>query len=152
MGVLRRRVPFLLTLLAPAFASGAAPVAEAGLGLVAMPGDQVELNGSGSSDPESDVLLYLWEQTGGPPVDFTGTDSAYPLVSIPEDGSVGGTLRFTLVVNDGTSESAPDSVEVVVPYQSIRSVETSCSATGRSPAATLAVGAVAALLCRRRRA
>lgn len=150
--MLRRGVAFLLVLLTPAFASGAAPVAEAGLGLVAAPGDQVELNGSGSSDPESDVLLYTWEQTGGPPVDFTGTDTAYPLVSIPEDGSVGGTLRFTLVVNDGTSDSAPDSVEVVVPYQSIRSAETSCSASTVAPSGVAAIGAVAALLARRRRA
>jgi threonine dehydratase len=51
--MLRRGVAFLLVLLAPAFASGAAPVAEAGLGLVAEPGGATALAGilSGAFTP-----------------------------------------------------------------------------------------------------
>jgi hypothetical protein len=147
-------VAFLLALLLPsvARASGLSPVAEAGIGLLAYPGDEVELNGEGSSDPEGDALTYEWTQTGGAEVPLSDTGTPYPLLQIPEDGSVAGTLRFTLVVNDGTSDSAPDTVEIVVPMQVVRSVESGCSAAGGPVSASswLLTGAAAAALLRRR--
>jgi hypothetical protein len=132
----------------PAAASGSAPVAEAGLGLLAYVGDTVELNGSGSVDPEGDPLTYAWEQTGGPPVDLQGADSSTPRFEVETPG----TLRFSLVVNDGTTSSPPDEVEVVVPYKDIGDdVATGCAVVPPGKAASAA--AVAALLClvRRRR-
>ncbi len=125
-------------------------MAEAGLGLMAQPGDEIELNGEGSSDPEGDVLLYTWTQTGGAPVELTDAETMYPRLYVPEDGSVGGTLRFSLVVNDGTSDSPPDTVEIVVPHQVIGSVATGCSATSGAPLAALA-GVAACLAAARRR-
>lgn len=130
----------------PAFAAGEAPVAEAGLGLIAYVDDTVILDGSGSYDPEGDALTYAWTQVGGPPVQLQDGETAKPRFPIVSPG----TLRFELVVSDDLSASAPDVVEVVVPYERIEGVETSCAVVpGASAAAALL--ALAALTGRRRR-
>lgn len=128
-----------------ALAAGEAPVAEAGLGLLAYVGDTVILDGSGSTDPEGDTITYTWTQVGGPPVELTRADTPQPLFEI----GAAGTLRFTLVVNDGTTDSTADQVEVVVPHEEIRGVEAGCSTT-RGPLALGALLGLAALGRRRR--
>ncbi len=103
-------IPTLLKLLVgPCLA--AAPIAEAGLPLLAYPEDKVYLNGSGSADPDGEALFFSWYQVGGPAVVLEGAETASPSFFVPS----GGTYRFELVVEDGTAESAPDAVEVVVP-------------------------------------
>ena len=110
-----------LLLMLPSLAG--APVAEAGLPLLANLGDTVVLNGSASSDPDGDPLAYSWTQFSGPPVtlDKADTDSAQFTVEQP------GTYRFDLVVTDGEEESPADRVEVVVPYQEIKTGDTGCA-------------------------
>ena len=130
-------------LVQPASASGEPPVAEAGLGLLAYVGDTVILDGSGSSDPEGDALTYTWTQVGGPPVTISRADSFEPRFEV----EAAGTLRFALVVNDGTADSAADEVEVIVPYEKIEGVESGCSTAG----APSALGVLAAVLLARRR-
>ena len=113
----------VLSSFSTAHAAGEAPVAEAGLGLIAYVGDTVILDGSGSSDPEGDPLSYAWTQVGGEPVELARADTPQPQFEI-----VGaGTLRFSLVVRDDLTESAADSVEVVVPHEAIAGVETGCA-------------------------
>lgn len=123
------------------------PSAEAGLGLIAYVGDTVELNGTGSSDPENDPLVFAWTQVGGPPVVLEATDTAKPRFAVDAPG----TLRFALVVNDGATDSAPDVVAVVVPHQDIEGVATSgCAVVPGVPGVAFA-GALVACLARRRR-
>jgi hypothetical protein len=70
------------------------------------PTTAVTLDGSGSADPEGAALTYTWtgtfdegSATGvNPVVHFTGV----------------GTFEVTLVVNDGTSDSAPDTVVITL--------------------------------------
>lgn len=124
------------------FAFAEAPVAEAGLGLVAYVGDTVELNGSGSTDADGDRLDYAWTQTGGPPVDLTGADTAKPRFEVRDPG----TLRFALVVSDGESDSAPDTVEFVVPHEAIDTVEAGCAAVAPGRLG-LAVAGMALAVC-----
>ncbi len=129
----------------PSFAAGEAPTAEAGLGLIAYVGDTVVLDGSGSTDPEGDTLTYTWSQVGGPPVELTRGDTTQPRFDV----GAAGTLRFALVVSDGTTDSAADQVEVVIPHEEIRGVEAGC-ATTRGPLALGALFGLAALARRRR--
>jgi hypothetical protein len=129
---------------------GEAPVADAGLGLLAYVGDTVELNGTASYDPEDAELGYFWSQSGGPEVGLVNGDEAKPSFTIEAPG----TYRFDLVVNDGYQDSEADTVEIVVAETRFGGeAEGSCAAwPGASPgAATLAVFAGLACLRRARR-
>ncbi len=66
-------------------------------------GAEVILDGSGSSDPDEDELTYSWIWDGG---SATGVS---PTVTFPL-----GTTTVTLVVNDGTVDSVPDTVDITV--------------------------------------
>lgn len=135
----------LLSALSPARAAGEAPIAEAGVGLLARVGDTVVLNGSGSYDPEGDAIVYVWTQVGGPPVTLRKDDSPKPEFEVES----AGTLRFELVVSDDLTASAPDTVEVVVPFEAIAGVETGCATP---PAGAGIAGVLLAALAVRRRA
>jgi len=121
------------------------PVADAGLGLLAYVGDVVVLNGAASSDPEGASLSFVWTQTGGPEVTIKKGTTAEPEVTIDAPG----TLRFSLVVNDGVQDSAPDSVEIVVAEQRFDGeAETGC-AVGPDAGLAAVLLAVAVLGIRR---
>ena len=65
------------------------------------------LDGTGSSDPDSDPLTYAWTA----PASVTFDDaSATPTATFPGLG----TFTISLVVNDGTVNSAPDTVDIKV--------------------------------------
>ena len=63
-------------------------------------GSNVTLSGSGSSDLDGDTLTYSWS---------TGDTVVNPTVFLGA-----GTHTITLVVNDGTVDSAPDTVQITV--------------------------------------
>jgi len=77
-----------------------APIANAGTNLIAYGNDSVELDGSGSSDPDGDSLNYSWQQLSGTDVSssFSLILSASPSFSAP---TTTGNLMFELTVSDG---------------------------------------------------
>ncbi|MEE9248458.1 MAG: PKD domain-containing protein [Dehalococcoidia bacterium] len=90
-----------------------APTAHAGEDQAVTTGDTVQLDGSGSSDPENDDLTYSWTLTvpeGSTNATLSDANTVNPTF-VPD---VDGTYVATLVVNDGTSDSAPDTVEIAV--------------------------------------
>jgi probable HAF family extracellular repeat protein len=91
-----------------------APVANAGLDITANQGDAVMLNGSGSSDPDHDPLIYNWQQISGPPVNLSNTTAAQLSFTAPVVAAGGATLVFELKVSDSQIISAGDQVSVKV--------------------------------------
>jgi hypothetical protein len=88
-----------------------APVADAGPDAEVTEGQVVQLDGSGSADPNGDPLSYLWSQTGGPVVEMTTTVKSSTAFMAPQV-ETDTLLSFKLVVNDGMANSAPDDVVV----------------------------------------
>ncbi len=70
----------------------------------------VELDGSGSADPDGDPLQYEWKQVGGPEVVLSDTSAPKPFFRT----SQAGLYRFQLVVSDGRAKSVPAVIEVLV--------------------------------------
>lgn len=89
-----------------------APVADAGPDQDVAQGASVTLDGSGSTDANSDTLSYSWTLDtvpSGSGATLTGADTASPTFIADVEGS----YLATLVVNDGTEASAPDTVTVI---------------------------------------
>jgi hypothetical protein len=93
-------------------ASNQPPLANAGPNQTVSTGQLVTLDGTLSEDPEGQALEYIWTQTSGPSVILNLVDSAHPTFTTPNTTS---TLIFSLVVNDGTTNSvAASTVSVFV--------------------------------------
>ena len=72
-----------------------APVAEAGDNQSIHAGQLVQLDGSGSSDPDGDFLTYMWAQTGGVAVELYFADSAAPMFTTPDIEDVFAATGFS---------------------------------------------------------
>ena len=85
------------------------PIAEAGPDQTVAAGADcmaaVTLDGSGSSDPDGDPLIYIWTWNGNFTIRFSPTTT----IQLPL-----GTTTITLMVNDGTEGSEPDEVDITV--------------------------------------
>ena len=86
------------------------PTANAGSDQEVASGSIVTLNGSGSSDPESDSLTYSWTRTAGPTVQLSNNGDVQPTFTAPTGPT---TITLRLEVNDGTSTST-DSVTITI--------------------------------------
>ncbi|MCW3849048.1 PKD domain-containing protein [Sphingomonas sp. LB-2] len=91
-----------------------APMVSAGPDVTVPGGSQVTLAGT-ATDPESDPLTYQWTQLGGPTVTLTGATTLTPSFTAPARTGSAQVLTFVLTANDGTSTSAPDSIDVTIP-------------------------------------
>ncbi len=85
------------------------PVANAGADQVLDP-TVVTLDGSGSHDPDRDLLSYTWTQKSGPTVSLSDSHTVSPAFL----GRTAGTYVFELIVRDGSLSSLPDEVNVVI--------------------------------------
>jgi chitodextrinase len=86
------------------------PVADAGADQTVNVGDTVTLDGSNSSDADSDSLTYSWslETPAGSGATLSGSSTVSPTF-VPD---IEGSYTATLVVNDGTVDSTPDSAVI----------------------------------------
>jgi outer membrane autotransporter protein len=94
----------------------AAPVANAGSAQSVASAASVTLDGSTSSDGDNDPLTYNWTQISGPPVTLSDPTTSNPTFTAPtlSVGQADVTLVFSLTVNDGTVDSAADTVTITV--------------------------------------
>jgi PKD repeat protein len=88
------------------------PIAHAGVDQTVFTNQLVTLDGSGSSDPDSDPLTYAWSEGGTNPQ--TGILSDTTSVNPSFTPIVAGTYTLNLVVNDGKVDSATDTVIITV--------------------------------------
>ena len=93
------------------------PVADAGPDQTRDEGSVVQLDGSGSSDPDGgDALSFQWSQLGGTPVVLDDPTAASPSFDAPPVAPGGEDLIFRLTVTDDDPvnplSSAPDGVVI----------------------------------------
>ncbi|TCC23473.1 PKD domain-containing protein [Kribbella speibonae] len=113
------------------------PVANAGTAQTVNTGTTVTLDGSGSHDPDNDPLTYAWTQTGGPAVTLSSTTAAKPTFTAP---ATPATLTFSLVVRDGTANSAAATTTVTTTAPNLARGKTATqSSTSGSAVAARAV-------------
>ncbi|MCK6563057.1 PKD domain-containing protein, partial [bacterium] len=85
------------------------PITNAGSDQTVIVNETVQLDGSGSSDPDGDPLTYAWEITSKP-AGSNATLSDPSIVNPTFVADMAGEYSVSLVVNDGTVNSAPDEV------------------------------------------
>ena len=89
------------------------PTADAGKHRKVKEGAKVQLDGSGSSDPEGEPLTFAWTQKSGPKVTLNGADTARPRFRAPTQLVSNIRLIFRLTVTAG-GKTATDTVRVRV--------------------------------------
>ena len=92
---------------------GSAPIANAGAPQSAIAGQQVSLDGTQSAlgaTPVTGTLTYTWTQISGPNVALSNPTAASPSFTPP----AAGIYVFSLVVHDGSVDTAPSTVKVTV--------------------------------------
>ena len=101
--------------------SNKAPNANAGTNQTVNEGSTVTLDGSGSNDPENDVLTYLWTAPSG--ITLISTTDSKPTFTAPEL-SADQAFIFGLTVNDGKVNSVISQVTITVKNIVIPSIQT----------------------------
>ncbi|MDM0108649.1 hypothetical protein QTH97_27130 [Variovorax sp. J22R24] len=110
-------------------------MSNAGTAQSTITGKLFKLDGSASSDADSDALTYQWTLASKPAT--SAATLASPNVAKPEfTADVPGNYVFSLIVNDGKADSAPASVTVTVALATWRDAD--CSTDGTQlPACTM---------------
>jgi uncharacterized delta-60 repeat protein len=86
------------------------PVVDAGEDqTISLPADSVSFTAT-ASDPDGEIVSYLWEQLEGPSVTLSGADSNTLLVTELEEGS----YTFEVQVTDDKENTASDQVKLIV--------------------------------------
>ncbi len=85
------------------------PIANAGADQTVIVNETVQLDGSGSNDPDGDPITYSWEITTKP-AGSIATLSDPAIVNPTFVADMAGEYTVSLIVNDGTIYSAPDEV------------------------------------------
>jgi hypothetical protein len=92
------------------------PIADAGSNQTVNTGETITLNGSASSDPNGDALLYRWSILNQPPGSQAGLQGANT-ISPEFIANIPGIYIPQLIVNDGLLDSEPDTVTITAVNQ-----------------------------------
>jgi len=95
----------------------APPVADAGSDQTAEPLDVVMLSGTGSSDPDGNIVEYQWEQIDGSAVELSDLFAATTTFEIPENAQ-NGRMVFRLTVTDNSGDTATDTCTINIAVSS----------------------------------
>lgn len=90
------------------------PLADAGEAKTVDEASPFQLDSSGSSDPDDDLLSYSWELISGAPGTIVNPDAPMATALAPVTGSAGATLIYRLTVTDPLGLSDTDTVTVTV--------------------------------------
>ncbi|MBU1172957.1 MAG: hypothetical protein KKD44_25635 [Proteobacteria bacterium] len=76
----------------------------------------VTLVGSGSTDPEGDIVSYVWAYSGSLSLTVSNDDTTRPdrVIQIPEVGFGGAQLEFILTVTDSSGNTDSDTLTITV--------------------------------------
>jgi hypothetical protein len=88
-----------------------APISNAGADQTVLVKDTVQLDGSGSSDLDGDMLTFKWSfvsRPDGSDAELSNTGALKPTFGV----DVAGSYTVQLIVNDGTADSAADTVTI----------------------------------------
>jgi hypothetical protein len=102
----------VITTTVTASAANLAPVANAGTAQTDARGATVTLDDSGSTDANSDILIYTWTMTFRPTTSAATLGAGTNLVKPTLVADVAGIYVFTLMVNDGSLNSTVATVAV----------------------------------------
>ncbi len=87
------------------------PVANAGADqTITLPANNVNLNGSGSADPDNNIVSYVWTKIAGPAATVVSTNAVQTQVA----GLVQGVYQFELKVTDAGGLFSKDTVMINV--------------------------------------
>nr|WP_255551867.1 PKD domain-containing protein [Erythrobacter crassostrea] len=95
-------------------AGNQAPTANAGAPQNVAGGTVITLDGTGSSDPENDALIYSWVQVTGPTVVLTGANTPTATFTAPPRTNSDQILEFALTVTDVFDASSSASTTTTV--------------------------------------
>lgn len=95
-------------------ANDQAPSAEAGPNQTVHAYSIVNLDGSGSTDPDSQAVTYNWVQVKGPKVEISNAQTKHASFAAPATGTQGATLVFQLRVTDQSGLATRDQCTVNV--------------------------------------
>lgn len=88
------------------------PVAKAGTDqIITLPTDSVNLDATGSFDPDGSILAYSWGQISGPNVSSTRSTLQ---AKVTLNNLIIGNYQFELTVTDNENLSAKDTVQIIV--------------------------------------
>jgi len=91
------------------------PTADAGsVSATAVEGTTFTLDGSGSVDPDGDVITYRWTQKSGLPVTLSDPLSVQPTFVAPAVEASGAELVFELIVEDTGGLQGSDTITVTI--------------------------------------
>ena len=91
-----------------------APVANAGTDQPVAQGATVNLDGSGSRDPDGNSITFAWTQISGTQVQLSNAAVVNPTFTAPTGLAQGDQLVFQLVVSDGQLQSQADTVTITI--------------------------------------